>query len=33
VQRQISLADIRLKVNALGVDPEEPTLEELSQIV
>lgn len=33
VQRPISLADIRLRVNALGVDPEEPTLEELSQIV
>jgi hypothetical protein len=33
VQKPETLADIRAKVNALGSDPEAPTLEELSQIV
>jgi hypothetical protein len=33
VQKPITIADIRAKVTALGSDPEEPTLEELSQIV
>ncbi|MBW4517693.1 MAG: hypothetical protein KME11_21015 [Timaviella obliquedivisa GSE-PSE-MK23-08B] len=33
VQKPMAIADIRAKVKALGTDPEEPTLEELSQIV
>lgn len=33
VQRPTTLADIRAQVRALGADPEEPTLAELSQIV
>jgi hypothetical protein len=33
VQKPMAIADIRSKVNALGRDSEEPTLEELSQIV
>jgi hypothetical protein len=33
VQKPITIADIRAKVNASGNDPEEPTLEELSQII
>jgi hypothetical protein len=33
VQQPLSLSAIRHRVNQLGHDPEEPTLEELSQIV
>jgi hypothetical protein len=33
VQKPNTIADIRAKVKALGKDPDEPTLEELSQIV
>jgi len=33
VQKPLSLSDLRAKVEALGADPEEPTLEELSQII
>jgi hypothetical protein len=33
VQQPLSLSTIRNRVNQLGPDPEEPTLEELSQIV
>lgn len=33
IQKPTTLADIRAKVSALGPDPEEPTLEELSQLV
>lgn len=33
VQRPTTLTDIRAQVRALGADPEEPTLAELSQIV
>ncbi|NJR68528.1 MAG: hypothetical protein HC771_07530 [Synechococcales cyanobacterium CRU_2_2] len=33
VQQPLSLSTIRNKVNQLGTDPEEPTLEELSQLV
>jgi hypothetical protein len=33
VQKPNAIVDIRAKVKALGQDPEEPTLEELSQIV
>jgi len=33
VQKPLSLSDLRAKVAALGADPEEPTLEELSQII
>lgn len=33
VQRPTTIADIRAKVSALGVDPEAPSLEALSQIV
>jgi hypothetical protein len=33
VQKPLSIADIQAKVKALGSDPDEPTLEELSQII
>ncbi len=33
VQKPLSLSDLRAKVEALGADPEELTLEELSQII
>lgn len=33
IQKPTTLADIRAKVSSLGADPEELTLEELSQIV
>jgi len=33
VQKPMAIADIRAKGNAFGNDPEEPTLEELSQII
>jgi hypothetical protein len=33
VQKPTTLADIRAKVNGLGADPDEPTLEALSAIV
>jgi hypothetical protein len=33
VQKPMTIADIRAKVNALGSDPEQPTLDELSQII
>ena len=33
IQKPISFAAIRSKVESLGHDPEQPTLEEISQIV
>ena len=33
VQKSFSIASIHAKVKALGDDPDEPTLEELSQLV
>jgi hypothetical protein len=33
VEKPMAIADIRAKVQALGSDPNEPMLEELSQIV
>jgi hypothetical protein len=33
VQKPMAIADIRAKVMALGNDPDEPSLDELSQIV
>lgn len=33
VKKPLSLADIRNRVNKIGLDPAEPTLEDLSQMV
>lgn len=33
IHKPLTLSDLRAKVQALGPDPNEPTLEELSQIV
>ena len=33
VSRPITFAEMTTRINALGVDPEEPTLQEISQMV
>jgi len=33
VKRPITFAEMTERINALGVDPEEPTLQEISQLV
>ena len=33
VNRPITFAEMTTRINALGVDPEEPTLQEISQMV
>lgn len=33
IQKPTSLNDLRTRVNSLGVDPEQPTIEELGELV
>ena len=33
LQKPVSLNDLRSRVHSLGVDPEQPTLDELSELV